>query len=80
MGENWRLRQAPEQPPAWAAIPKRETVMKIRIILNPGAEMMDRLTIDVGDDDSAEVSEQIHEALDSWVLAPGDTIKIMEMS
>ena len=56
--------------------------MKIRIILRGkyGSEM-DRQDIDVrDDDDSAEVSHEIIEAIEAWTLAPGDTIKIVEVS
>jgi len=55
--------------------------MRIRLILcNSGGEL-DRLTMNVNaDDDSAEVSQLIHDELDAWVLAPGDTIKIVEVS
>ena len=54
--------------------------MKIRIIMSTetGGEL-DRQTIDVLDDDSAEVSERIIEALGCWVLAAGDTIRIEEV-
>lgn len=52
--------------------------MKIKIVLNgPGGEL-DRQVIDVGDDDCAEISEQIHDAIDAWVFAPGDTIVFTE--
>jgi hypothetical protein len=53
--------------------------MKIQITLNgPGGEL-DRQTIDVADDDSAEVSEHIRDAMDCWILSPGDTIVITEL-
>jgi len=55
--------------------------MKIRIIhYSKSGNELDRLTTDVGDDDSAEVSERIHNELGAWVLGPGDTIKIVEVS
>ena len=53
--------------------------MKIQIMLNGQGGPLDWQVIDVGDDDSAEVSERIHEAMNSWVLAPGDTIVITEV-
>ena len=53
--------------------------MKIRITIS-SVDSIDRQVIDVADDDSAEVSEHIHEAIASWVLAPGDTIKIIEVN
>ena len=53
--------------------------MKIQIKLNGLGGELDRQVIDVADDDSAEVSEHIHEAMISWVLAPGDTIVISEL-
>ena len=53
--------------------------MKICIVLNgPGGEL-DRQTIEVrDDDDSVEISHAITEALETWTLAPGDTIVISE--
>lgn len=52
--------------------------MKIKLVLNgPGGEL-DRQTIVVGDDDSAEVSAHIREAMLAWVLSPGDTIVITD--
>ena len=51
--------------------------MTITIRLTGLGGELDRQTIDVSDeDDSAEVSEQIHEAIETWVLSPGDTIEI----
>jgi hypothetical protein len=53
--------------------------MKIKIILSGSGGELGRQTIDVrDDDDSAEVSNQIFDAIEAWVLSPGDTIKIME--
>ena len=52
--------------------------MKIILTLNGSGGELDRQTIDVCDDDITEASEQIHEAMKAWVLAPGDTIKIVE--
>lgn len=53
--------------------------MKITIVLNGAGGELDRQSIDVpADDDSAEVSEQIHAAMETWVLSPGDTIIISE--
>ena len=51
--------------------------MKIQLVLNGLGGELDRQTIDVSDNDSsAEVSEQIHDAMQAWVLSPGDTIVI----
>ena len=52
--------------------------MKIQITLSNSGGELDNKTIDVGDDDSAEISEQIWDAIDGWILSPGDTIKINE--
>ncbi len=53
--------------------------MDIKIILLRAGGELDRMQINVAnDDDSAEVSEAIHEALLAWVLSPGDTIRIIE--
>lgn len=51
--------------------------MTITITLNNGGGELDRQSLNVdNEDDSAEVSEQIFDALRAWVLAPGDTITI----
>lgn len=51
--------------------------MQITIRLTGTGGELDRQTINVDDeDDSAEVSEQIHDAIQTWVLSPGDTITI----
>lgn len=51
--------------------------MTITIKLTGMGGELDRQTISVNDeDDSAEVSEQIHDAIQTWVLSPGDTITI----
>jgi len=53
--------------------------MKITIVLNGAGGELDRQTIVMpDDDDSAEVSAQIHEAMETWVLSPGDTIVISD--
>jgi hypothetical protein len=54
--------------------------MKIYVTLNNSGGVIDSLAIETGDDDSAEVSHDIWAALDDacWILAPGDTIKIIE--
>jgi hypothetical protein len=55
--------------------------MKIEITLNGGGGKLDEQVIDVADDyNGNEVSEQIHEAIECWVLAPGDSIIIAEVS
>jgi hypothetical protein len=55
--------------------------MKIRIVLcNSGGEL-DRQIIDVGDDDgTTNISCEVKEAIETWTLRPGDTIKIVEVS
>jgi hypothetical protein len=53
--------------------------MRLRITLNGLGGELARQVIDVHDDDSAEVSEQIHDAMNCWVLGPGDTIVIAEV-
>jgi hypothetical protein len=58
---------------------RRGLIMKIQIVLNGTGGELDRQTIDVrDDDDSAEISHQILEAIEAWVLSPGDTITIKE--
>ena len=54
----------------------RGWTMKVRIVLNGTGGELDRQTINVNDNDSAEVSEQIHDVINAWVLSPGDTIVI----
>lgn len=53
--------------------------MKIEIILNGKGGELDRQTITVNDDDSAEVSHAIYDAIEAWTLSPGDTIVINEL-
>lgn len=53
--------------------------MKICIILTGRGGELDRQTIDVADDDMAEISNAISEAMETWVLSPGDTISITEV-
>jgi len=53
--------------------------MKITIVLDGAGGELDRQSIEChADDDSVEVSEAIHSAIETWVLSPGDTLKIME--
>jgi hypothetical protein len=54
--------------------------MKITLQLLNGAGVLDTRELDTGDNDSAEVSQDIWSALDdaAWILAPGDTILIIE--
>jgi hypothetical protein len=57
--------------------------MIIKIILSCADVECDRQTITTtsfngADDDSAEISKTIHDALDAWTLAPGNTILIIE--
>ena len=54
--------------------------MKIYITLENIGGVLDSVAIDTGDNDPAEVSQEIWAALDSaaWTLAAGDTIKITE--
>lgn len=53
--------------------------MKIIATLSSSAGELDRRTLNLDDlDDSAEISEQIWDAIDDWILSPGDTIKIYD--
>lgn len=52
--------------------------MKLQITLSNRAGVLDACDIDTGDDDSAEVSGAIWNAIDHWVLAPGDIIRVGE--
>jgi hypothetical protein len=52
--------------------------MKIEIVLTSKAGELDRQTIDIDDDDPDEISHEIFEAMEAWVLSPGDTITITE--
>jgi hypothetical protein len=57
--------------------------MKIRIILSNSGHETDRQTIDITDADATsnyEIGTAIVSALEAWTLAPGDTIKIVEVS
>jgi hypothetical protein len=54
--------------------------MKINITLSGSGGILDTRNIDTADDDSAEVSTAIFGAIDDWVLAPGDTIRISEVA
>ena len=57
--------------------------MKIRIILSNSGRETDRQTIDITDADATsnyEIGTAIVSALEAWTLAPGDTIKIVEVS
>ena len=60
----------------------RSRVMKIRIILSTaegeiGRQTIDRQTIEA---DETSLTDDIAQALKCWDLAPGDTIKIVEVS
>lgn len=50
--------------------------MTITIILEGRGGELDRQCINVDDEDDREVSYQIHDAMEAWVLSPGDTITI----
>jgi hypothetical protein len=54
--------------------------MKIYITLEGSGGVLDSIALDTGDNDPAEVSQDIWAALDQagWTLAAGDTIKITE--
>lgn len=53
--------------------------MKIIATLSNSAGELDRRTLYVDDlDDSAEISEAIWDAIDDWMLSPGDTIRITD--
>ena len=54
--------------------------MKIRIILSNSGRKNDHQTIEVADDSNYDVATSIIAALEAWTLAPGDTIKIVEVS
>jgi hypothetical protein len=57
--------------------------MKIRIILSNSGRETDRQVIDITDADATsnyEIGTTIISALEAWTLAPGDTIKIVEVS
>jgi hypothetical protein len=52
---------------------------KLYATLNNSAGELDSREIETGpDDDSAEVSEAIWDTINDWILAPGDTIRIIE--
>jgi hypothetical protein len=52
----------------------------IRITLNGrGGELDSRMISADNGDDSLEVSNMIHEAIEDWILSPGDTIKVMRV-
>lgn len=54
--------------------------MKVRIILSGAGGELDRQTIKVNDVNMRmKMGNEIHEALRCWWLAPGDTIKIVEV-
>ncbi len=56
--------------------------MRVKVILDNGGGELDRKDISVSDNaqDLQEVlSLAIHEAIDKWVLSPGDTIRIEEI-
>jgi hypothetical protein len=50
--------------------------MTITITLSNSGGVLDTRAIETGEDDSAEISSAIWDAIDDWMLAPGDTIKI----
>ncbi len=50
--------------------------MKIIITLNGTAGELDRKDLYVDDTDDASVA--IHDAIEDWILSPGDTITIRE--
>jgi len=52
--------------------------MKIYVTLETSGGELDSRALDTGDDDPAEVSEAIKDAITDWVLAPGDIIRITE--
>jgi hypothetical protein len=53
--------------------------MKIYVTLENIAGELDSIALDLDpDDDPAEVSNAIQEAIETWVLAPGDIIRIVE--
>jgi|GEM_PF-4497281 len=52
--------------------------MKISVTLENTGGILDTREIDTRDDDSAEVSTAIWDAIDDWMLSPGDVIRIAE--
>lgn len=48
------------------------------ILLGRGGELDRRKIVADDDDDPMEISEAIWDAIDDWILSPGDTIKITE--
>jgi hypothetical protein len=58
--------------------------MKLKITLNGLAGKVDSQVIEIDDLDTGyneevEISDHIHEAIECWVLAPGDSIIIAEV-
>jgi hypothetical protein len=59
--------------------------MKLKITLNGLAGRVDSQVIEIDDldiadgDEEVEISDHIHEAIECWVLAPGDSIIIAEV-
>ena len=54
--------------------------MTLLIRLSGRGGTLDERNITVrDDDDTAEISEQIYNAFDDWILAPGDTITNLEI-
>jgi len=55
-----------------------EGKMTIKVTLSTHAGELDSRNVDVTDLDSAEVSSAIWDAIDDWMLSPGDIIQIGE--
>jgi len=72
-----------DEPIETGGLPMSEKTIAI-ILIGPGGEL-DRKKIIVNDDDdmsetSVAICNAIEEAMEEWVLSPGDTIKIEEIS
>jgi hypothetical protein len=53
--------------------------MTIKITLASHAGELDSRNVDVTDLDSAEISNAIWQAIDDWMLSPGDVIQIGQL-
>ena len=60
-------------------VTQHTTDMKVRIVLYRRGSEVDHQTIQIFEDCGETISSQFIEALMTWQLAPGDTIKIKEV-
>lgn len=60
---------------------KRKSDMKIKVILENATDCeLDHAVLEIpGDVEADDFSEQIKDAIGTWVLSVGDTIKIVEV-